>query len=105
MAGNALEKEKQLQEAIAAFNAGEVPGSSKALQCAPDDFAGSHLRQEIQQDLEAAFAATDAERGVCSGEESVHLAAWGWPMTFSEMEVLATEILRAKEDTKPLGKN
>ncbi|KAL1972161.1 hypothetical protein VTN31DRAFT_7380 [Thermomyces dupontii] len=94
MAGNALEKEMRLQQAIAAFNAAEVPAIGKQRKF--NKISKQHLQR--------------LTRWTPKEEDAVvkcvyQLDAWGWPMTISEIEVLATEILRAKGDTKPLGKN
>ena len=106
MAGNALEKEMRLQQPISAFKAGEVPSYGEAarvfnvpLTTLRDRISGRRKFNKISEQHLQRF--TPKEELRCCGEGVYQLDAWGWPMTISEMEVLATEILRAKGHTAP----
>lgn len=103
---NNTDQEERIQRAIAAYQAKEVNSVRQAafLFNVPRSTLGDRLRggNNHQTGAQRLQRLTPAE------EDSVvkaiyQLDAWGWPMSISAIEHLAVQLLRAKDDTKPLG--
>lgn len=102
------DQEERLQAAIAAIQAKDVSSVRQAatLFSVPRTTLRSRLSGKRQPNK---TSKQHLQRLSVEEEEAVvkaiyQLDAWGWPMTIAAIENLATQLLLAKGDTKPLGK-
>jgi hypothetical protein len=102
------DQEARIQAAITALNNHDVPSVRQAAtlfdvprSTLQDRFAGRRQANKTSKQ--------HMQRLTVQEEDSVvkavyQLDAWGWPMSISAIEHLASQLLLAKGDTKPLGK-
>jgi hypothetical protein len=108
MSDKVVDQEQRIQLAIAAVDAKEVRSLRQAalLFNVPRSTLGSRFKGRLTHQA----AAQHLQRLTPAEEDSIvkaiyQLDAWGWPMSISAIEHLATQLLLAKHDDKPLGKN
>jgi hypothetical protein len=108
MSDNSDRKEQRILAAIAAYNAQEISSLRQAaklfdvpVSTLHDRYSRKHKANKVSKQHLQRLSPEEEEAVV---KAIYQLDVWGWPMTISAMENLATQLLLAKGDSNPLGK-